>query len=107
VRARILTALLGCLALALAQGGCGGEKAGAAAFTCGHMRDTAGAFRQQARVLVRQEGLRAHRLSHEEVVLDAEFLIRRACDRAADDYRPYVRAAGGSSPGFLSAGSAR
>jgi hypothetical protein len=102
---RALAAVLACLALA--QGGCGGVTTGAATFTCGHMRDTTGAFRQQARVMVAREGRRARRLSREEAVLDAEFQIRHACVGAADGDEPYRRAAGLSSPGWLSAGSAR
>jgi hypothetical protein len=105
MRARALIALLACLAVA--QAGCGGLQDKAADYTCGHMRDTAGAFRDQARVLVDREGLRATRLSLEEVVLDAEFLVRRVCDGAADGDRPYTRAAALTSPGWLSAGTAR
>jgi hypothetical protein len=102
---RGFAALVGCLALA--QGGCGAVTSGADDFTCGHMRDTTGAFRQQARVLVDRQGLRSHRLSREEAVLDAEFQIRRACAGAAGADRPYTRAAGLTSAGWLSAGSAR
>jgi hypothetical protein len=105
MRGRAPAALLACLALA--QGGCGEQTAAAATYTCGYMRDKPGAFREQARVLVSREGLRPHRLSREEAVLDAEFQIRRACDGAPDTVRPYHRAAGLSSAGWLSAGSAR
>jgi hypothetical protein len=105
MRGRVLTVLLGCLALA--QGGCGGQTTGADAYTCGHMRDTVGAFRQQARVLVDRVGLRSHRLSLEEAVLDAEFEIRGVCDGAADADQPYDRAAALTSDGWVSAGSAR
>jgi hypothetical protein len=105
MRSLATAALIACLALASA--GCGEEKARAAGYTCGQTRHSAGALRDQARVLVTGEGLRARRLSREEAVLDAEFRIRRACDGAAADYRPYDRAAALSSPGWISAGSAR
>jgi hypothetical protein len=105
MRARVIAVALGCLALA--HGGCGGAPAGAAAYTCGHMRDTVGAFREQARVLVDREGMRPRRLSREEAVLDAEFRIRRACDGAADAVRPYERAARDTSRGWLSPASSR
>jgi hypothetical protein len=105
MRRRVLPVLLA--SLALAQGGCGGTTSGAAGYTCGHMRDTTGAFREQARVMVDREGLRAHRLSHEEAVLDAEFQIRRVCRGAADGDEPYVRALGLGSGGLVSSGSAR
>jgi hypothetical protein len=101
----MLAALVGCLAVA--SGGCGAVSSGAAGYTCGHMRNTTGAFREQARAMVAGEGLRAHRLSREEAVLDAEFQIRRACDGAAAADRPYARAAGLSSAGLLSSGTAR
>ncbi|MCW3017620.1 MAG: hypothetical protein JWO02_4712 [Solirubrobacterales bacterium] len=91
MRARRHIALLGCLALA--QGGCGGPAADAAAYTCGHMRDTVGGFRQQAQLLVDREGLKTSALSIEEAVLDVELLLRGACRGAADDYRPYARVA--------------
>lgn len=104
MRARVL-AVLACLALV--HGGCGGPTAGAAAYTCGYMRDTVGAFRAQAAVLVDREALSAQRLSREEAILDAEVQIRRACDGAADDYRPYDRAARETSRGWLSPGSVR
>jgi hypothetical protein len=97
---RVLIALLA--TLALAHAGCGDETAAAADYTCGHMRDTRGAFRDQARVLVSREGLRARRLSREEAIADAEFRIRRVCDGAADADQPYERAAGLSSPGLIS-----
>jgi hypothetical protein len=71
------------------------------------MRDTVGAFRAQARVLVAEEGLRAHRLSREEAVLDAELEIRRACDGAPDADQPYNRAARRISRGWLSPGAVR
>jgi hypothetical protein len=100
VRRRVLAALLACLALA--QAGCGTPAPGAAAYTCGYMRDTAGTFREQARALVDREGLRARRLSHEEAVLDAEFRIRRICDGAPDAEQPYHRAARLSSRGWVS-----
>jgi hypothetical protein len=105
MRAPVVAALLACLALA--QAACGGKTAGAAGYTCGYMRDTVGAFRAQARVLVAEEGLRAQRLTREEAVLDAELEIRRACDGAADADRPYNRAARRSSRGWLSPGSVR
>ncbi|MDX6728169.1 MAG: hypothetical protein QOK49_2974 [Baekduia sp.] len=101
----MLAALVGCLALA--SGGCGAVSSGAAGYTCGHMRDTTGAFREQARAMVAAEGLRAHRLSREEAVLDAEFQIRHACAGAAAADRPYARAAGLRSAGLLSSGTAR
>jgi hypothetical protein len=97
--------MVGCLMIA--QGGCGGETAAAPAYTCGYLRHTAGAFRQQARVLVSREGLRAGRLFREEAVLDAEFRIRRVCDGAADGERPYTRAAALGSAQWLSPASAR
>jgi hypothetical protein len=84
-------ALLGCLALA--QAGCGGETAGAAAYTCGHMRDTTGDFRQQARLIVHREGFKTSAISTEKAVLDVELLVRNACRGAADGYRPYARVA--------------
>jgi hypothetical protein len=59
MRARRHIALLACLALA--QAGCGGQTAGAAAYSCSHMRDTAGAFRDQARLIVDREGFNACR----------------------------------------------
>jgi hypothetical protein len=102
MRGRVLAALLGCLALA--QGGCGGPAVDAAAFTCGQMRATVGAFREQASVLVDREALRSHRLSREEAVLDAEVQVRRACDGAVAGDRPFRRAAEASSAGWLSAG---
>jgi hypothetical protein len=105
MRALATAALIACLALAPA--GCGEEKARAADYTCGQMRDSAGALRDQARVLVANEGLRARRLSREEAILDAEFRIERACDGAARGARPYHRAARLTSPGWISAGSAR
>jgi hypothetical protein len=106
VRARLLATILGCLALA--QAGCGDdERTGAAAYTCGHMRDTSGAFRTQARVVVQQAGLRANRLTLEETVLDAEFEIRSVCDGAASDVRPYARAVTLSSPAWVSPASTR
>jgi hypothetical protein len=105
MRRRVLAALLGCLALT--QAGCGAPATGATAYTCGHMRDTAGAFREQARALVEREGLAAQRLSHEEAVLDAEFRIRRVCDGAPDAERPYLRAVHFRPRGWVSPGSAR
>jgi hypothetical protein len=104
MRARVLAALA---CLALVHGGCGGRPAGAAAYTCGYMRDTVGAFRAQAAVLVAREGRRAQRLSREEAVLDAELQVRRLCDGAADAYRPYDRAARQISRGWLSPGAVR
>ena len=104
MRARALAALA---CLALVHAGCGGQPAGAAAYTCGYMRGTVGAFRAQAAVLVAREGLRPQRLSREEAVLDAELQIRRTCDGAADAYRPYDRAARRVSRGWLSPGAAR
>jgi hypothetical protein len=98
-RRRVLATLLGCLALA--QSGCGSQPSGASAYTCGYMRDTTGAFRQQARALVDREGLRPQRLSREEAVLDAEFQIRRVCDGVPDTDRPYQRAARLSSRGWV------
>jgi hypothetical protein len=91
MRARRHIALLACLALA--QAGCGRQKADAAAYTCGHMRDTVGGFRQQARLIVQREGLKTSALSIEEAVLDVELLLRNACRGAADDDRPYARVA--------------
>jgi hypothetical protein len=86
-------ALLGCLALALAlaQAGCGGQTADAAAYTCRHMQDTAGAFRQQARLLVDRAGIKTSAVSIEEAVLDVELLLRNACRDAADGSLPYAR----------------
>jgi hypothetical protein len=106
MRARLLTASV-LAVLAYGQVGCGEVSTQAAAYTCGYMRDTAGAFREQARDVVQRAGLRADRLALEEVVLDAEFVIRRACDGAADDARPTIRTADISAPGLVSAGSAR
>jgi hypothetical protein len=105
MRPPVIAALLACLALAHAA--CGGQTVGAATYTCGYMRDTVGAFRAQARVLVAEEGLRAHRLSREEAVLDAELEIRRACDGAPDADQPYNRAARRISRGWLSPGAVR
>jgi hypothetical protein len=104
VRRCALAALLACLALANA--GCGEETARAATYTCGQMRHSAAALRDQARVLVTSER-RAGQLSREEAVLDAQFRIRRACKGAAADDRPYERAAGLSSPGWISPASTR
>jgi hypothetical protein len=105
MRPAVVAALLACLALA--QAACGGQTAGAATYTCGYMRDTVGAFRAQAQVLVDEQGLRPHRLSREEAVLDAELAIRRACDGAADADHPYDRAARQISRGWLSPGAVR
>jgi hypothetical protein len=105
MRGRILAVLAGCLALAHA--GCGAEKPGAAAYTCGYMRATTGAFREQARVLVDRRGLRAVRLSREEAVLGAELGIRRSCDGAPDADRPFRRAARGGDANPFSPPSAR
>jgi hypothetical protein len=91
MRARRHIALLGCLAIA--QGGCGGEVSGAASYTCGQMRDTVGAFRDQARLIVDRAGLKTSALSTEEGVLDVELLIRRACRGAADGHLPYAQVA--------------
>jgi hypothetical protein len=87
MRARPPIALLACLALAAA--GCGGQNAGAASYTCGHMRDTVGAFRDQARLVVDREGFKTSALSAEEAVLDVELQVRHACRGAPDGYRPY------------------
>jgi hypothetical protein len=81
-------ALLACLALAQ---GCTGVTPGAASYTCGHMRDTVGAFRQQARLIVEREGFKTSALSTEEAVLDVELLLRNACRDAADGSLPYAR----------------
>jgi hypothetical protein len=105
MRGRVVAALVA--VLALTQPGCGGEPANVAEYTCGEMRDSEAAMRDQARALVDREALRADRLSDEEAMLDAEFRIRRACDGAAAGDRPYNRAASLSSPGWISAGSAR
>jgi hypothetical protein len=91
VRARRHIALLGCLAIA--QAGCGGDISGAASYTCGHMRDTVGAFRDQARLIVDRTGLRTSALSTEDGVLDVELLVRHACRGAADGYLPYAQVA--------------
>jgi hypothetical protein len=91
MRARRHIALLACLALA--QAGCGGQTAGAAAYTCSHMRDTAGAFRDQARLIVDREGFKTSALSVEEAVLDVELLLRNACRGAAAGTQPYDRVA--------------
>jgi hypothetical protein len=105
MRLRLVAAVAG--GLALAQAGCGGQATGAAGYTCGHMRDTTGAFRQQASVIVDGKRLRAHRLSREESVLGAELHVRRACDGAGAGDRPYRRAAGVDSPGWVAGGTAR
>jgi hypothetical protein len=106
MRGRMLIALA-LVCAAVAQAACGRAPTGAAEYTCGHMRQTPSALRDQARVLVDREGLRVQRLSHEEAVLDAEFRIRRACEHAPDAARPYRRAAQLRSPGWLSPASTR
>jgi hypothetical protein len=87
MRARRHLALLACLALAPA--GCGGQKAGAESYTCGHMHDNVGAFRDQARLIVDRQGFKTSALSAEEAVLDVELQLRNACRGKADGYRPY------------------
>jgi hypothetical protein len=82
-------ALLACLALAHA--GCAGPTPAAASYTCRHMRDTVGAFREQARLIVARDGLKTSALSTEEAVLDVELLLRNACRNAAAGYMPYAR----------------
>jgi hypothetical protein len=91
MRARRHIALLGCLAIA--QAGCGGDISGASSYTCGHMRDTVGAFRDQARLIVDRTGLKTSALSTDEGVLDVELKVRHACRGAADGYRPYAQVA--------------
>jgi hypothetical protein len=91
---RRVAALLGCLAIALAQAGCGGgQEPGAASFTCGHMRDTVGAFRDQARLIVDREGFKTSALSIESAVLGVELLVRNACRAAGEGYQPYAAVA--------------
>ena len=86
-----LGALLACLALALAA--CSGAPPAAASYTCGHMRDSVGAFRMQARLFVEREGFRTSALSTEEAVLDVELLLRAACRGASGNHRPYATVA--------------
>jgi hypothetical protein len=57
------------------------------------MRDSAGAFRQQARLVVEREGFKTSALSSEEAVLDVELMLRTACRDAPDGYAPYERVA--------------
>jgi hypothetical protein len=92
MRGRVYVTLLGCLALA--GGGCGGQTVGAASYSCGHMADTVGAFRQQARLIVDREGFKTSALSVEEAVLEVELLIRDACHDAPDGDQPYAAVAG-------------
>jgi hypothetical protein len=92
MRARRLIALVGCLAIA--QAGCGGDISGATSYTCGHMRDTVGAFREQARLIVDRTGLKSSAISTEDGVLDVELLVRHACRGAADGSLPYAQVAG-------------
>jgi hypothetical protein len=87
----MLLVLLGCLALA--QAGCGSQTVTADSYTCGYMRDTVGAYRQQARLLVHREGFKTSALSVEDAVLDVELLLRNACHGAPDGYKPYARVA--------------
>jgi hypothetical protein len=89
--ARACVMLLGCLAFA--QGGCGGQTVRAASYSCGYMKDTVGAFRQQARLIVDREGFKTSALSIEDGVLDVELLLRDACRNAPDGDRPYARVA--------------
>jgi hypothetical protein len=91
MRGRGPVALLACLALA--QAGCARPEPAAATYTCGHMRDGSGAFRQQARLIVEREGFKTSALSTEEAVLDVELQLRAACRGAADSFRPYARVA--------------
>jgi hypothetical protein len=84
-------ALLSCLALV--HTGCAEQTPAAASYTCGRMRDTAGAFRQQARLIIAREGSKTSALSSEEAVLDVELLLRNACRNAANGYKPYARIA--------------
>ena len=86
MRARLLIVML---SLALAPAGCADQVTGAAAYTCGHMRDTVGSFRDQARLLVDREGFKTSALSVEEGVLDVELELRHACRGAEDGYTPY------------------
>lgn len=79
--------------LALAQAGCAGQTTDAVAYTCGHMRDSVGAFRDQARLIVDREGFKTSALSIEEAVLDVELLLREACRGVVDDHRPYAEVA--------------
>ncbi len=82
------------LLLALAPAGCSDQVPGAAAYTCGQMRDTVGTFRDQARMLVHDVGLKTSALSVEEGVLDVELKLRDACRGAEDGYAPFARVAG-------------
>jgi hypothetical protein len=91
MRGRLPAVLLACVALA--QAGCGSPTAAAASYSCGYMRDTVGAFRKQARLLVAREGFKTSALSIEEGVLDVELLLRDACRGTADRYEPYARVA--------------
>jgi hypothetical protein len=92
MRARRYTALL-LASIALAQTSCAGQTTGAATYTCGHMRDSVGAFRKQARLIVDRAGFKTSAVSIEEAVLDVELLVRHACRGVADGYRPYAAVA--------------
>jgi hypothetical protein len=89
VRGRLLILLL-----AFTPVGCADQVTGAAAYTCGQMRDTVGSFRDQARLIVHREGFETSALSVEEGVLDVELKLRDACRGAEDGYAPYTRVAG-------------
>jgi hypothetical protein len=90
MRGRLLIFML---AIAIAPAGCADQVTGAAAYTCGHMRDTVGTFRDQARLLVDHEGFKTSALSVEEAVLDVELELRHACRGAEDGYAPYASVA--------------
>jgi hypothetical protein len=81
------------LVVALAPAGCGDPVTGAAAYTCGQMRDIVGSFRDQARVLVDRAGLKTSASSVEDGVLDVELELREACRGAGAGYAPYARVA--------------
>jgi hypothetical protein len=84
-----VVAFLACVAIML--GGCGAaQDVGAATFTCGHMKDDVGAFRDQARLIVDRFGFKTSALSIEDAVLGVELLIRNACRTAEAAYRPYA-----------------
>jgi hypothetical protein len=106
MRARTPIAVAAVL-LALAQAGCGAASRDAATFTCSHLRDTTGAFRDEARVLVARSRLTAHRTSREEAILDAELQIRRACAGAAGATQPYTRASGHGASRWVTPGASR
>jgi hypothetical protein len=91
MRRRVYVMLLG--SLALAHAGCGGQTVGAAAYSCGHMKSTVGAFRQQGRLIVDREGLKTSALSVEDAVLGVELLLRTACRHAPDGFQPYAAVA--------------